>query len=496
VGRQLPQGERHPGPTQHRSDRRSTITVHIDCVAVAHPTDAMQARHIRFSAFTTDSGGNADTIHEHRFREELFSRLRQRRLLTRRGRSLPNITATAENVINRPSVEIVLVNVIAILVASILALAGQVVAGRLVGLSITAVCSAAMAYFLMPPVFSLRISQTSDLFALAFYGSVGLVIAKSGPSRQKRIALREEPIRNIPPLKQPEADVRAVMTELMSSDLGVRLRAEDIAIEAASFGLPGPCGDALRMLTDVITRALQGSGIRRISVYGGKRPGVQHLVVAAHRVWPPPLYKVITIGKRDEDCEAAVFLGWPSHSHASWFDNGYDRIYQVSVEVAAEAHETVHRDLERHSGQTAVKKFQRNVNPSFDDPGSFFLDVKAGVIRANLGDINFRGGLTCTCETAKPPCRRSKATAFVRPSTMAAMVFAPANSGPGTCHMCATGHAGGGWALIRGGCPRAWQRFHLTRLCQRVRKLEAHGAERCDGEFVDENVRGSGASRT
>jgi hypothetical protein len=29
----------------------------------------------------------------------------------------------------------------------------------------------------------------------------------------------------------------------------------------------------------------------------------------------------------------------------------------------------------------------RNVSPSFDDPESFFLDVKTGVIRANIGDI-------------------------------------------------------------------------------------------------------------
>ena len=31
---------------------------------------------------------------------------------------------------------------------------------------------------------------------------------------------------------------------------------------------------------------------------------------------------------------------------------------------------------------------QRNVNPSFDDPESFFLDIKAGILRANIGDIN------------------------------------------------------------------------------------------------------------
>ena len=30
---------------------------------------------------------------------------------------------------------------------------------------------------------------------------------------------------------------------------------------------------------------------------------------------------------------------------------------------------------------------RRNVNPSFDDPDSFFLDIQTGVIRANIGDI-------------------------------------------------------------------------------------------------------------
>ena len=34
-----------------------------------------------------------------------------------------------------------------------------------------------------------------------------------------------------------------------------------------------------------------------------------------------------------------------------------------------------------------MKRALRNVNPSFDNPDSFFLDIKTGVIRANIGDI-------------------------------------------------------------------------------------------------------------
>lgn len=45
-------------------------------------------------------------------------------------------------------------------------------------------------------------------------------------------------------------------------------------------------------------------------------------------------------------------------------------------------------------GQMA--RARRNVNPTFDDPESFYLDIKTGVLRANIGDIgNFlnAGGL-------------------------------------------------------------------------------------------------------
>lgn len=34
-----------------------------------------------------------------------------------------------------------------------------------------------------------------------------------------------------------------------------------------------------------------------------------------------------------------------------------------------------------------MKRSRKDVNPSFDNPDSFFLDVKTGVIRANIGDI-------------------------------------------------------------------------------------------------------------
>ena len=34
-----------------------------------------------------------------------------------------------------------------------------------------------------------------------------------------------------------------------------------------------------------------------------------------------------------------------------------------------------------------MSRAHANVNPSFDDPESFFIDIKAGILRANIGDI-------------------------------------------------------------------------------------------------------------
>lgn len=35
-----------------------------------------------------------------------------------------------------------------------------------------------------------------------------------------------------------------------------------------------------------------------------------------------------------------------------------------------------------------MTRAHRNVNPSFDDPDSFFIDIQTGVLRANMGDLN------------------------------------------------------------------------------------------------------------
>jgi hypothetical protein len=67
-------------------------------------------------------------------------------------------------------------------VSTVLAFAAYMVGGRLAGLILKASCSAAMAFFVIPAVFSFRTSRASDAIARAF-GAAGLALAKKAPPK-------------------------------------------------------------------------------------------------------------------------------------------------------------------------------------------------------------------------------------------------------------------------------------------------------------------------
>jgi len=224
----------------------------------------------------------------------------------------------------------VLTTITAIAIGIIMAVVARLIAGRLAGLGATAICGATIAY-LLPPAFSFRVSEPRDIAALAIYGAIGLVLASPPPAGWKRAPARREPAWERIPAGTSETPVDSVIAELMGSDLGERMRAAGIAIDAGGF-LPWAAVEAADLLSDVLESALHDAAVRQISIYGGRRPGDRRVFVAAYHRWPPPAHTAITIGKRHEDCEALAFPGWPSHSRASWFENGCGRVYQISRE--------------------------------------------------------------------------------------------------------------------------------------------------------------------
>jgi hypothetical protein len=212
-----------------------------------------------------------------------------------------------------------------------LAFAGALIGGRLGGLGVTVLFGVTLAFFWMPPRFSLRVAPREDIYALAFYGAAGLVLAETAPSKKKKL----EPIRPYrgggEPRQRLETRLSSALETVMSSELGERLRALDVHCPAGSFSVPCTLEETGRLLADVATAAVQTPAVRRISIYPGQRPGGRQLTVVAHCVFPAPLRSVVTIGKRDSDCEPRTFPGWPPRARVTTFDNGYGRIFQISI---------------------------------------------------------------------------------------------------------------------------------------------------------------------
>jgi hypothetical protein len=214
-----------------------------------------------------------------------------------------------------------------VLAATTLALAGYLFAGRIVGFAITAICGAAMAFFLMPPVFSFRISHPRDMLTLALYGTAGLVFAKAAP-RKRRAA--GEVYGGGDRDNLSESTWAQTLGDVMTSH--AERATNRIRIVSPAEGTPLRCQrlEARHVLSDVLEFVQQTAGSSEIRVYAARLPGVQRLTLVADYSSPKG-DAVSTIGKRDEDCHAVAFPEWPASWSATWFDNGHQKIYQVSL---------------------------------------------------------------------------------------------------------------------------------------------------------------------
>jgi hypothetical protein len=219
--------------------------------------------------------------------------------------------------------------VTAILVSTVLVLTSLRLAGRALALLSTVVCAATITYFLMPPYQSFRVSQTRDLVMIACFGVMGLVVSRSGAHSRARSCGRSSDAQQLGPrFTGSTTPLSQAVADVMSTDLGDRLRGTGVGIDARESDLPCSHNEAVGILQSILTDSLDG-GTRRISIDVSQRPDTWRLSIAAHRIWPAPSDEAITIGKRAALCTPIAFPVWPARFRVNSFDNGCDRIYQV-----------------------------------------------------------------------------------------------------------------------------------------------------------------------
>jgi Domain of unknown function (DUF4118) len=226
--------------------------------------------------------------------------------------------------------------VVAIFVASVLVLASHRLAGRVLALITTALCSMMIAYFLMPPYLSFRVSQTRDMVMIACFGAMGLVVSRSGARYRVRARGNPAGAQTGPRVAGSTTALAPAVADVMSTDIGALLRGTGIGIDSKDAELPCTHSEAVGILRSILTDSLD-EATRRISIDVARQPDTWRLSIAAHRVWPAPCDEIIPIGKRAAACTPVTFPVWPDGFRVNWFDNGYDRIYQVYLDADYQA---------------------------------------------------------------------------------------------------------------------------------------------------------------
>lgn len=221
--------------------------------------------------------------------------------------------------------------VVAAFVSCTLALAVRLAIGRLAALGVAAAGGGFIAYFLMPPVFSFRVSRTSDLVILACYGAVGFVLVRVQRNASENVD-RQVRHPNHTPIRRSGTAVSPAVEKLLASDLGDLLSRSSVVMDLEPAVMPWCIDDMVGVLNAAISDAVRKDQIHRISVSGARRPGIRSLIVTAHRTWPPPLEVVILIGKGGNICDVFKPPQLPRNSRATWFDNGYGYTYQFTAD--------------------------------------------------------------------------------------------------------------------------------------------------------------------
>jgi hypothetical protein len=203
-------------------------------------------------------------------------------------------------------------------------------AGRLLGISLTAIASGLMAFFMMPPVFSLRVASSGDVLMLVAHGIAGLVVVHTVRTKRPHERSVEPPPVFTGTVEQRRPVLSEAISRAMDRDDGLRSRASDLHVYVDEHARPPvSTSDLDQVVVDILRIAFGQSNVQRVSVYSARQPEVERIRVVAEYELNPTLPRLRITARRDDQCMALPMPGWPRGCTATWFDNGTEFIYQV-----------------------------------------------------------------------------------------------------------------------------------------------------------------------
>ena len=164
--------------------------------------------------------------------------------------------------------------------------------GRLGGIGVTAAYAALMAFLWMPPRHSLRVSETQDMLALAFYCAAGVALTRTAPGARKHARDGVGPVRFLQPSP----------TDLISDPIVHRISGARPVKTEAAFAAAFACSpdQTLEMLAEVLTE--------------GMRPPETHVRPVIVDVRPAPPCRL----SLPEHARSALIIGWIGSFKSRW----------------------------------------------------------------------------------------------------------------------------------------------------------------------------------
>jgi hypothetical protein len=224
--------------------------------------------------------------------------------------------------------------IIAMADAMLLAYAAAMSVGRLACLGTSVACGAGLVYFIMPPIFSFHITRVRDGIALAVYALGCLAFMRLTSLNSTAEDTPESPAdldfdKTNPITSICLDDLLTDSFRALIKDLGIPLTAENVELSCSA-------SEAQRVISDLLTPDLITPEVTRISITGGQRPSIRLLNIAVHRTHEWPVDASVCIGRHERQCNSFQVADWPDSIRANWFDNGYSRIYQVTMACGSE----------------------------------------------------------------------------------------------------------------------------------------------------------------
>jgi hypothetical protein len=118
----------------------------------------------------------------------------------------------------------------------------------------------------------------------------------------------------------------------METDDGLKERLEDVEVDGELEGNVALSEVELaRLVSSLLRTAFTNTNVRNVGMYTGRQPTLDRITLVAGYDPSPTLPRVRSLGRPETQCQVLQMDHLPPHCSATWFDNGYDYVYQIAI---------------------------------------------------------------------------------------------------------------------------------------------------------------------